>query len=61
MMDRSEAARLLIQMLAELRDAKGRWMNDDYYKAVSTACGVLLVDDVLNSNCKQVSEEYQCE
>lgn len=57
MMDRSEAARLLIQMLTELREAKGRWMNDDYYKAVSTACGVLLIDDVLNSNYRQVPEE----
>ena len=56
-MDRSEAARLLIQMLAELREEKGRWMNDDYYKAVSTACGVLLIDDVLNSNYRQVPEE----
>ena len=51
MMKRAEAARLLVQMLTELKQEKGHWMNDEYYEAVSVACGVLLVDDVLNSNC----------
>lgn len=61
-MKRSEAAKVLTQMLAELQSVKGSyWMKDKYYEAVSMACGVLLVDDVLNSNCKQMPEEYQCE
>ena len=47
MMPRIEAARLLVEMLSELKQEKGCWMNEDYYEAVSTACGYLLIDDVL--------------
>lgn len=47
MMERSKAATLLVEMLSELKQEKGVWMNNEYYEAVSTACGYLLIDDVL--------------
>ncbi len=47
MMKPSEVARLLVEMVTELKQEKGAWMNKLYYEAVSTACGILLVDDVL--------------
>ena len=51
-MTRKEAAQLLVELLCKYRGEKKYDMDvrREYYEAVSVACAVLLVDDVLNSN-----------
>ena len=51
-MTRKQAAQLLVELLCAYRGEKKYQMDvrKEYYEAVSIACGVLLVDDVLNSN-----------
>lgn len=51
-MTRKEAAQLLVELLCKYRGEKKYDMDvrKEYYEAVSVACAVLLVDDVLNSN-----------
>ena len=47
-MTNKEAAKWLAKLLAQYRVEKGVWdIANEYYEAVSIACGVLLVDDVL--------------
>ncbi len=56
-MTNKEAAKWLTQLLAQYRATKGVWdIADEYYEAVSIACGVLLVDDVLKRG-EEPSEE----
>lgn len=51
-MTRKQAAQLLVELLCAYRGEKKYSMDvrKEYYEAVSMACGVLLVDDVLNGN-----------
>ena len=51
-MTRKEAAQLLVELLFKYRGEKKYDMDvrKEYYEAVSVACGVLLIDDVLNGN-----------
>lgn len=51
-MTRKEAAQLLVELLCKYRGEKKYDMDvrKEYYEAVSIACGVLLVDEVLNTN-----------
>ena len=58
-MTRKQAAQLLVELLCAYRGEKKYHMDvrKEYYEAVSVACGVLLVDDVLNSNPLPPTEE----
>lgn len=51
-MTRKQAAQLLVELLCAYRGEKKYHMDvrKEYYEAVSIACGVLLIDDVLNGN-----------
>lgn len=51
-MTRKEAAQTLTKLLAKFEELDKTWggISDKYYEAVTIACGVLLVDDVLNTN-----------
>ena len=46
-MSRKEAAQALVELLAMYRAKKREGVDLRYYEAVTIACGVLLVDDVL--------------
>ena len=47
---RKEAAQTLVELLALYRDIKKCGIDIRFYEAVTIACGVLMVDDVLKSN-----------
>lgn len=47
---RKEAAQTLVELLALYRDIKKSGIDIRFYEAVTIACGVLMVDDVLKSN-----------
>lgn len=49
-MTRKEAAETLVEMIGAYRGVNKWDIKQKYYQAVSIACGVLLVDDVLKTN-----------
>lgn len=49
-MTRKEAAQTLVELLALYKDIKKCGIDIRFYEAVTLACGVLMVDDVLKSN-----------
>ena len=49
-MTRKEAAEALVEMIGAYRGVNKWDIKQKYYQAVSIACGVLLVDDVLKTN-----------
>ena len=55
-MTRKEAAQALVELLADYR-SKNKWdIKTKYYEAVSMACGVLQIDDVLMMPEQEASE-----
>lgn len=56
-MTRKEAAQALVEMLALYRDSNKWGIDKKYYEAVTIACGVLMVDDVLRTNPIPPEEE----
>lgn len=56
-MTRKEAAQALVEMLALYRDLNKWGIDKKYYEAVTIACGVLMVDDVLQTNPIPPQEE----
>lgn len=56
-MTRKEAAQALVEMLALYRDLNKWGIDKKYYEAVTIACGVLMVDDVLQTNPIPPEEE----
>lgn len=59
-MTRAEAAKMLVEMLTDLR-GKTKYKMDvrkEYYEAVAMACGVLLIDNVLGTQ-EEVCEEQR--
>ena len=54
-MTRKEAAQALVEMIVAYKGVNKWDIKQKYIEAVSVACGVLLVDDVLNTN--QIQEE----
>lgn len=43
-----QAAQALVELLADYRRMNGHDIKPKYYEAVSMACAVLQIDDVLN-------------
>ena len=57
-MTRKDAAQALIELLALYKDSRNSWgIDKKYYEAVTIACGVLMVDDVLKTNPIPPEEE----
>lgn len=56
-MTRKDAAQALVEMLALYRDLNKWGIDKKYYEAVTIACGVLMVDDVLQTNPIPPEEE----
>ena len=52
-MTRKEAAQALVELLAKYEDKLNWGASNRYYEAVTIACGVLQVDDVLRENALQ--------
>ena len=49
-MTRKEAAQALVEMIVAYKCVNKWDIKQKYIEAVAVACGVLLVDDVLNTN-----------
>ena len=49
-MTRKEAAQALVEMIVAYKGVNKWDIKQKYIEAVSVACGVLLVDEVLNEN-----------
>ena len=49
-MTRKEAAQALVEMIVAYKGVNKWDIKQKYIEAVSVACGVLLVDEVLNTN-----------
>lgn len=56
-MTRKEAAQTLVELLALYKDLNKWSIDKKYYEAVTIACGVLMVDDVLQTNPIPPEEE----
>lgn len=58
-MTRKEAAQALVEMIVAYKGVNKWDIKQKYIEAVSVACGVLLVDDVLNTNPMPPQEENE--
>lgn len=58
-MTRKEAAQALVEMIVAYKGVNKWDIKQKYIEAVSVACGVLLVDEVLNENPIPPQEENE--
>lgn len=58
-MTRKEAAQALVEMIVAYKGVNKWEIKQKYIEAVSVACGVLLVDEVLNTNPIPPQEENE--